>query len=185
MTIDAIGVGSGTMDLPDRPNVLRAFWGESADDDARRESITVLETNIDDMNPEMFPPLTESLLEAGARDAFLTPILGKKGRPAHLLTVLLDHDKVEAVSRAIFRGSTTFGVRLRKEDRICLDRVWKKAATPWGDVRIKFGSLNGDAYAASPEYDDCARLAKEKGVSALQVYDAARAAVVKGELTDV
>ncbi|MDK1020705.1 MAG: nickel pincer cofactor biosynthesis protein LarC [Candidatus Hydrogenedentes bacterium] len=184
MRVETIGSGSGTKDLPDRPNVIRVFYGETTEAGAATETIVVVETNIDDMNPELFPPLINDLLEAGARDAFLTPILGKKGRPAHLITILVDEVELNSVTRVLFRGSTTLGLRMRREQRICLEREWKTAKTPWGAVRVKIGRFEGDTTSTSPEYDDCVRVASEGGVSTREVYEAAHAAAVKGELSD-
>ncbi len=181
MTVDTIGAGAGTKDLPDRPNVLRVLIGQAAGVAAASETIVVIEANIDDMNPELFPPLVKDLLAAGARDAFLTPILGKKGRPAHLVTVLADDAAVPRVTDALFRGSTTLGVRMRREERICLEREWKHVKTPWGDVRVKLGRRNGSLTNAAPEFDDCATVAESARVSVRQVYDAAHAAATKGE----
>jgi len=185
MTVDAVGSGSGTKDLPDRPNVLRIFLGETTEASDKREAITVIEANIDDMNPELFPPLIGNLLEAGARDAFLTPVLGKKGRPAHVVTVLADEEMVEAVTSILFRESTTLGLRMRREERICLEREHKKVATPWGDVTVKVAHYRGEQTNTAPEHEDCARVAKDAGVPALVVYEAAYAAAIKGELKDV
>ena len=184
MRVEAIGSGSGTKDLPDRPNVLRVLIGETAQGGAGTEPIVVVEANIDDMNPEFFPPLISDLLEAGARDAFLTPILGKKGRPAHLITILVDEVELNSVTGVLFRGSTTLGLRMRREQRICLEREWKTASTPWGDVRVKIGRFEGGTTSTAPEYDDCVRVASEGGVSAKEVYEAAHAAAVKGDLSD-
>ena len=185
MSVDAVGSGSGTKDLPDRPNVLRIFLGETTEAPSEREPITVMEANIDDMNPELFPPLIGHLIEAGARDAFLTPVLGKKGRPAHVVTVLADEATVEAVTAILFRESTTLGLRMRQEERICLAREQKKVATPWGDVGVKVAHYQGEQTNTAPEHDDCARVAKDAGVPALVVYEAAYAAAIKGELKDV
>jgi hypothetical protein len=184
MVTEAIGYGSGTKDLPDRPNVLRVLIGETSAALPATEPIVVMETNIDDMNPELLPTLIEDALEAGARDAFLTPVLGKKGRPAHRITVLCDEGQEAKLAGVLFRGSTTLGVRMRTEQRICLERSWRNAETPWGSVRVKLGSLDGAQTAAAPEYEDCKRLAAEHDVPVRQVYEAAFAAAAKGELTD-
>ncbi len=181
MSIDTVGAGSGTRDLPDRPNVLRVMLGQSIGGAGATETVTVIEANIDDMNPELFPPLVKGLIEAGARDAFLTPILGKKGRPAYLVTAMADEAAVEKVANALFRGSSTLGLRMRREERICLQREWKNVQTPWGVVRIKIGVRNGAAANVAPEFDDCARVAEEAKVAVREVYDAARAAAIKGE----
>lgn len=181
MRIEAVGVGSGTKDLPDRPNVLRAFWGESVSSGRKTETISVIEANIDDMNPELFPPLISALLKEGARDAFLTPVLGKKGRPGHLVTVLCDPLKQDQLAAVLFRSTTTLGVRMRREERICLEREWRNVDTPWGEVSVKLGYFEDRVSTSSPEYDDCARLAAQAGVPPLDVYQAAFAAAVKGE----
>ncbi len=184
MRIETVGSGSGTKDLPDRPNVLRILLGETAEAGGGMESIVVVEANIDDMNPELFPPLINDLLEAGARDAFLTSILGKKGRPAHLITILVDEMELKGITGVLFRGSTTLGLRMRREQRICLEREWKTAKTPWGAVRVKIGRFEGSTTSTAPEYEDCVRVASESGVSAKEVYEAAHAAAVKGDLDD-
>jgi hypothetical protein len=136
------------------------------------------------MNPELLPPLIADLIERGARDAFLTPILGKKGRPGYLVTVLCDELAVEEIARALFEGTTTLGLRMRQERRICLEREWKRAATPWGEVRVKVGCYEGNVTSASPEFEDCRRVAEQAAVPVIKVYEAARAAAVRGELTD-
>lgn len=186
MHVNSIGVGSGTKDVPDRPNVLRVFLGETdgTGPETEKETIVVIEANIDDMNPELFPSLIAQLIDTGARDAFLTPILGKKGRPALLVTVLADEDKVTEVTGVLFRGSTTLGLRMRREQRVCLKREWKNVGTPWGKVAVKIGRIDRESIRTSPEYEDCARLAREAGVSALGVYEVAYAAAIKGEFED-
>jgi pyridinium-3,5-bisthiocarboxylic acid mononucleotide nickel chelatase len=185
MTVSTIGVGSGTKDIPDRPNVVRAIFGEAADTVSGVESIVVIEANIDDMNPELFPPLVDDLLEKGSRDVFLTPILGKKGRPAHLITVLSDHALVSTLTETLLNGSSTLGVRMRTEERITLDREWKTVDTAWGVVKVKIGSYKGVSSSTSPEYDDCERVAREAKVTTREVYEVAFAAAIKGEFIDV
>ena len=185
MNIETVGYGCGARDLPDRANVLRAIIGETAETMPETEPIVVIEANIDDMNPELLPPLISDLLEKGARDVFLVPILGKKGRPAHLVTVLCDEAKLTELMPRLFYGSTTFGVRIRTDRRICLKREWKKAKTPWGDVRVKVGRFKGQVTCLSPEFEDCRRLAQERGVPVLAVYEWAHAVAVKGDLQDV
>jgi hypothetical protein len=188
MRISATGYGSGARDLEDRANVLRVLIGEATNVSPAcgpsGEVVTVIEFNVDDMNPELLPPLIGDAIEMGARDAFFTPILGKKGRPGYLVTVLCDEPAVEEIARALFEGTTTFGLRMRQERRICLEREWKQAATPWGPVRVKLGRYEGRVTSASPEFEDCRRVAREAGVPVIKVYEAARAAAVKGELED-
>lgn len=182
MTVQAIGYGAGTKDLPDRANVLRVMIGEAeAALLEGTESITIVEANIDDMTGELFAPLVQALLAAGARDAFLTPVLGKKGRPAYVVTALCDDAKLNAVVQALFTNATTLGIRTRTEQRIVLARATKKVSTPWGDVRVKIGTFAGNTNSASPEYDDCAAVAAEKNATVRAVYEAALAAALKGE----
>lgn len=144
----------------------------------------VLEANIDDMAGELFPPLIEALLKAGARDAFLTPILGKKGRPGYCVTALCDSEMTEPVSVAMLQNSSTLGLRMRETARLTRERKHKHVATPWGGVSIKVGSFAGLANHFAPEFEDCRRCALAAKVPVKQVYEAALAAATKGEWTD-
>lgn len=182
MRVGAVGYGSGTRDIPGRPNVLRVMIGEAAEGAGLpgEEVVTVIEANLDDMNPEFYPPLLEDLLAAGARDAFLTPIVGKKGRPGHLVTVLCDEGRARDLAAVLFRGSKTLGVRMRTERRLCLEREWMHVVTPWGEVRVKLGRFEGQISVTSPEFEDCRGVAKRAGVSPLAVYEAALAAALAG-----
>ena len=185
MTVDSIGYGSGTKDLPDRANVLRAMVGETVSpSDPDTETITVIEANVDDMTGELFPPLLAALLEAGARDAFITPIIGKRGRPAHCITALCDADAVNAVTRAVFANATTLGIRMRQEKRIVLTRSFTEVSTPWGTVRIKIGTLDGVQSTAAPEFEDCRKVAEAADVTVRKVYEAALAAAPQRGRTD-
>jgi hypothetical protein len=179
-----VGWGSGTRDIPDRPNVLRVFLGEEAETARRMESIVVIEANVDDMTPELIAEAIGGAIRAGARDAFVAPIVGKKGRPGHMLTVLCDEQQRDALAGLLFESTSTFGVRMRREERICLDRTWKTAATPWGPVRVKVGKLDGKQLRAAPEFEDCRKAAEAGEVAVMCVYEAALAAAVKGELAD-
>jgi len=179
LKVEHIGYGCGTRDIADRPNVLRVLVGEQAcagDGPCADETITVVEANLDDMTGELFPPLVEALLAAGARDAFLTPVLGKKGRPAHLVTALCDAARLDAVTDALFVNSTTLGLRIREERRIVLDREWKEVSTPWGGVKVKIGRRGGALHTAAPEYEACRAVAAAAGVPVRRVYEAALAA---------
>lgn len=186
MVIEKTGFGSGEKDLPDRPNVLRVLMGELAESAAPKatETITVMEANVDDLNPQMVPAVIEDALAAGARDAFVAPLTGKKGRPGLLITILCDPARTDALARVLFRGTTTLGVRMRTEQRICMQREWKKVSTAHGLVRVKIGSLDGERMNVAPEYEDCAALARENGASVLEVYQAAQAAATRGEFVD-
>ncbi len=185
MNVEHIGYGSGTRDISDRPNVLRVLIGEQACTDTGHcgegEIITVMEANLDDMTGELFPPLVEALLDAGARDAFLTPILGKKGRPAHLVTALCDEEQADAVAEALFLNSTTLGLRMRTESRRVLERKWVKVDTAWGAVSVKLGMRGEVVNSAAPEYEECRVRAEAAGVPVRHVYEAALAAAYQGE----
>jgi pyridinium-3,5-bisthiocarboxylic acid mononucleotide nickel chelatase len=184
MNTSAIGCGSGTKDIPDRPNIIRVMLGESEEQETGTETITVIEANIDDMNPELFPSLMNDLLENGARDVFITPILGKKGRPAHVITVLVDEPLVTVVADTLFLGSTTLGLRIRREQRMTLKREWRKVKTAWGIVDIKVGSHKGTVSTTAPEHDSCAEIAGKAGVTIREVYESAYASAIKGEFID-
>lgn len=179
----AIGYGSGTKNLADRANVLRILIGESGAD-AGRDTIQILEANLDDMSGELLAPLVAALMEGGALDAFLTPVIGKKGRPGHVVTVLASEDKAQALCEVLFAHSTTLGVRTRTEQRFILNRTWKSVSTPWGPVRVKIGSRGESALTTSPEYEDCMGVATAAKVPVRRVYEAALAAAIKGEFGD-
>lgn len=181
MAVKHIGYGSGVRDVPGRANVLRVMLGARTQEAMDHEAITVIETHIDDMNPEMFPPLIETLLHHGARDAYLTPTLGKKGRPAYGLTVLCDEAALSEIAQRLFQHSTTFGLRFRREERLVLQREFRTVQTPWGSVRVKMGHFQGEATCAAPEFEDCRARAEAADVPVRQVYDAALAAALKGE----
>jgi pyridinium-3,5-bisthiocarboxylic acid mononucleotide nickel chelatase len=180
MAVERIGYGSGTRDVPGRANVLRVMLGARARESADRETIGVIETHIDDMNPELFPPLIETLLHHGARDAYLTPTLGKKGRPAYGLTVLCDEAALPEMARRLFQHSTTFGLRFRREERLVLERQFRTVQTPWGSVRIKMGYFQGEATCTAPEFEDCRARAEAADVPLRKVYEAALSAALKG-----
>ncbi|MBI4556665.1 MAG: nickel pincer cofactor biosynthesis protein LarC [Candidatus Hydrogenedentes bacterium] len=184
MRVESVGYGCGTRDLPDRANALRVLLGESYDAASPGETINVIETNIDDMNPELFPPLLADLMRKGARDAYIAPVLGKKGRPAHQVTVLCDERNLSVMLSVLFEGSTTLGVRMRTEQRVCLERTWKTVRTRWGEVRIKVGTYQGRQTVSAPEFEDCRKLAEAADVPVLCVYEAALAAAIKGETLD-
>lgn len=180
----AIGYGSGMKNLADRANVLRILIGESGAE-AGRDTIQILEANLDDMSGELLAPLVAALMDGGALDAFLTPVIGKKGRPAHVITVLAAEDKAQALCEVLFAHSTTLGVRTRTEGRFILNRTWKSVSTPWGPVRVKIGSRGESALTTAPEYEDCMAAAAAAKVPVRKVYEAALAAAIKGEFGDV
>lgn len=170
-----VGHGSGQRELADRPNLLRLVVGEVgiATDHDR---IVVIETNIDDLNPEIYDYVAERLFAAGARDVFLTPVQMKKGRPGVVLTVLASPTDREALTGIVLRETSAIGVRYREVDRIVLPRRSETVETPYGAVRLKVATTDDGIENVAPEHDDCRRLAAECGVPLKDVYRAALAA---------
>ena len=181
MRLERVGYGAGTRDVGDTPNVLRVLLGE-ADSTAPSHSIVVVEAEIDDMNPQIFGVLMDRLLAEGALDVFYTPIQMKKNRPGTLLTLLAAPEARERLTATIFRETTTIGVRYREMTRECLDRETITVATPLGDVRFKVARRNGEVLNASPEFDDCARIARERDVPVKDVQAAAMKAFLDRRL---
>ena len=135
--------------------------------------MVVLESEIDDMNPQLFGPLMDGLLAAGALDVFYTPVQMKKSRPGTLITIVAPTDRRPALTDLLFRESTTIGVRYEEMSRTCLDRSVETVTTPYGEVRFKIARRDGQELNASPEFDDCVRLAAQHGVSVKAVQAAA------------
>jgi len=171
MTVRSVGWGAGRKDLP-HPNLLRLFLGDAAAQ-TQEQRLVVLETNLDDMNPEFFEHLTDRLLAAGALDVFYTPIVMKKSRPATLVSVVAEPERAGALSEIIFRETSTLGIRRQEVLRRCLDREWQEVETPYGRVRMKIGRLGSEAVTAAPEYEDCRRLAQQSGAALKAIYEAA------------
>jgi uncharacterized protein (TIGR00299 family) protein len=163
MTIDAIGYGAGDRDFSGHPNVLRVLLGH-ADTARPSERIVVLECEIDDMNPQLFGPLMDRLQESGALDVFYVPVQMKKNRPGTLVTVLASPERRETLSNLLFAETTTIGVRYQEMARERLEREVRTIDTPVGPIRFKVASRDGRVFNASPEFDDCARAATERGV---------------------
>src|SRR5207249_4963816 len=168
---ERIGYGAGTKQFPDFPNCLRLMFGEERKPTANAGSggVIVIEANIDDMTPQNFAYVTEKLLAAGALDVFTVPIQMKKGRPGHLLQVLAEADAVDAVSQIIFRETTTIGIRRHEVERTTLQRDFVEVETEYGKIKIKVSKLEGEVVNAAPEYEDCALLAREKGIALKQI----------------
>ena len=167
---ESTGYGAGTRDVEQVPNLLRVEIGERVAD-PRTDLPVLLETNIDDMTPEIYGYLIDRLLEAGARDAFLTPVIMKKGRPGIQLTVLADPNKETELTELIFSETTTLGIRRLPVQRHILERRTDTIQTPYGPIRVKIADIGGKQ-RITPEYDDCARIAREKQVPILDVYKA-------------
>ena len=131
---------------------------------AKTETVSVLEANLDDLNPQVFGYVMDRLFEEGALDAFAMPVQMKKNRPGTLLSVLCKPADADKLTQIIFSETTTLGVRRRDEQRQTLARRWVSVSTQWGDVRIKVASMNGTVTNYAPEYEDCRRIAVEKHV---------------------
>ena len=182
MTIEKSGYGAGSRDFPGHANVVRLTIGESQPGLAQntsQETISVLEANLDDLNPQVFGYVVERLLEAGALDTFAVPVQMKKNRPGMLLTVLAKPEDASRLTQIIFTETSTLGVRRREEQRQTLARKWITVATRWGDVRLKIASLNGTVTNYAPEYEDCKKIATEHHVPLKSVMKEAMEAYLK------
>ena len=176
MRLEKIGYGAGDRDPKGTPNVLRILSGARADGGRDGEAVVKIESEIDDMNPQLFGPLMDALMAAGALDVFYTPVQMKKSRPGTLVTIIAPPAQRHALTEVLFRESTTIGVRYEQMSRTCLDRAIETVATPYGPVRFKVARRDGQEMNAAPEFDDCARLAAEHGVSVKAVQAEAIAA---------
>ncbi len=171
MIVETTGYGAGTSDFDDRPNLLRLVVGR-ANQKLESDTVTILETNIDDATPENIGHLQHRLLESGALDVFVTSILMKKSRPAHKITVIAEPAVAEGLARIILRESSTAGVRFRDESRWKLNYEFKTVSTEYGAIKIKF-YFGGDICKFSPEYEDVVRAAINAKVPFVKVYNAA------------
>jgi hypothetical protein len=172
MRIEHIGYGAGSRDPKDYPNVLRVLVGDSEEPDAA-DRVTVVECEIDDMNPQLFGVLMGRLYEAGALDVFYTAVQMKKNRPGTHVTVLAPSERRQAVADALFRDSTTIGLRYRDVARETLPRELVSVTTRFGDVRCKVARRGADVTNIAPEFDDCVRLSDQHGVPVKDVQAAA------------
>ena len=196
-TIARIGYGAGTYDTPGFPNVLSLSIGETSSaalpaipsatasspadrnplslhDDS--QSVTVLETALDDLSPQIIAHVAEQALALGALDAMLTPVIMKKGRPGTLLTILCNQADSAALQQLILRETSTIGLRIRQDRRVCLDRAHQSVQTPYGNIRMKVATLDGAELNAAPEFEDCRAAALQHDVPLKLVQQAAIAA---------
>jgi uncharacterized protein (TIGR00299 family) protein len=188
LVAEKTGFGLGTRENKTRPNVLRTVLGNatkvqspkskvqtsgSSKSDWETDTIAVLETNLDDMNPEILGHFVETALAAGALDVFYTPIQMKKNRPGVLLTVLCAELNADKFSEMILRETSAFGVRRTRAERRKLRREFAEVKTPFGNVTVKLGKFNEKVVQAAPEYESCKKLAARAKVPLKQVYEAA------------
>ena len=185
LTATKIGYGLGTHDCQTRPNVLRAILGESSapanlaakpqKNQWDTDTVGVVECNLDDLSPEILGHVLELALQKGALDAFHTPIYGKKNRPATLFTILCPMQDLEQFARLILRQTTAFGVRAYEAKRFKLQQTRSTVKTPYGQVAVKIGLLDGKTIQISPEYEACKALARQSGVPLRKIFQAALA----------
>jgi uncharacterized protein (TIGR00299 family) protein len=170
MSIEAVGIGAGQKEMP-WPNILRVIIGESNDD--QTVAMVQIETNIDDMNPQVFGHVMNRLFSAGALDVYFTPIFMKKNRPATMLSIIAHKHDEAGLAQIILEETTTFGVRVQPIYRYEADRSVINVITVYGEIPVKLKILGGKTVQAAPEYDDCIRLAGEYQVPLMVVYQAA------------
>jgi hypothetical protein len=179
MEIEKVGYGGGARDLP-IPNLLRVSIGQSFEDRPEKEfglqsdTVVIIETNIDDLNPQFYAHISEELFKAGALDVFSTSIMAKKGRPGVKLTILAPIPKVSKLSEVIFDQTTTFGLRSYRVERKKLPREVREVETKFGKVRVKIGRMGNRIKNIAPEYEDCERTARDKGIPLKEIYDTAK-----------
>ena len=163
-----IGFGAGTKSTKKWPNVLRLIIGES-DSDLQYESLYMIETHMDDLNPEIYPYLMEKIINSGAKDVFLTQIIMKKGRPGTKISVLMDSDKTNQIEQILFKETTTIGIRKYPIQRSILGRREKTVDTRFGKIKVKIIEIDDQEYIR-PEFEECKRLALKNNLSIQQIY---------------
>jgi uncharacterized protein (DUF111 family) len=178
LTVESIGLGAGTREVQGQANILRLFVGV-LEPSPHGDRVYMLETNLDDLPGEVIGYTTIKLLEAGALDVFTTAIQMKKNRPGVMLSVLCDEAKIPGMEEILFRETTTLGVRRFPVSRHKLNRKPVDVETEFGVVRGKLGWLENRPPTFSPEFDDCAKIASERGVALRDVFDAAQAAYAR------
>ena len=173
MIVESIGYGAGDRDLP-IPNILRVIIGDDqAIDGIITESLCLIETNIDDLNPEIYDHLISILFENGALDVFLTPVMMKKNRPGTVLSTLCNIGHTDRISNIIFKETSTIGIRKTTVERISLHRSIFTIQLPYGEVRVKKISLPSEGYRFSPEYEDCLAIARKSGIPLVEIMQEA------------
>ena len=183
MKIERTAYGVGHKDHPDVPNLLRVFLGETEGTSDTGHDALLIECNIDDMNPEFFEPLCEKLFEAGASDVFLTNIIMKKGRPGIILKVICETGLADIIKEILFTESTTLGIRSLPFRKETLVRRFETLNTTYGPVSVKRSFYKGAEVSCKPEFDDCKKIAREKGLPLKEVYNSILSEIKKEEKT--
>jgi len=168
LNVMEIGYGAGSKEFPELPNLLRIMVAELPET-YDRDELVMIETNIDDMNPEIYPYVVEKLLNAGANDAFLIPVIMKKGRPGVLVSALVNRSKIDAVTHVLFTQTSTIGVRIIPTERRKLSREAREIETPLGKARFKVIRLDGREKLI-PEFEECKRIAEDRNIPLIEVY---------------
>ncbi len=170
MTLESVGYGAGGRDLP-IPNLLRVLIGEiPAVIPGNREQLALLETNLDDLNPEIYPYVVESLFAAGALDVIMVPIQMKKNRPGTQIQVLTEITCIEVIRSILFKETTTLGIRQTLVDRYSLPRTTQVVNTPFGKVTVKIAETSDGFRKISPEFEDCLKIARKYNLPVQQIY---------------
>jgi len=174
MIVSSIGYGAGAREYKDFPNALRVVIGETSDHEAANlERLLMLETNIDDMSPQVFGYVMDKAFELGALDCYFTPVQMKKNRPGTLVSLLCNSAQRRALCEMLLAETTTLGVRSYEVDRVALARVIVKVETPFGAIDVKEARMNGRLLRAMPEYEQCRGAALKAGVTLREVEEAA------------
>jgi uncharacterized protein (DUF111 family) len=187
MRVERIGYGAGAREIPGHPNLARLLLGESTEPVRMREGaagdevVSIIEANVDDMSPQLYGFFIDQALAAGALDVTCTPVQMKKDRPGILLSVLCTPEKSDALAQMLFEQTTTIGVRIHEARRKILEREFVSIQTPYGAVKVKVAKRDGKVLNVAPEYEDCQRLATEKGIPLKQVMIAAQASYLEQE----
>ena len=179
MKIDSSGYGAGSRQYERFPNVLRVFIGEDQSSSVTNERLWMIETNVDDMSPQLISHVMERAFEIGALDCYFTPVQMKKNRPAVLISILCRHEKRDELGHMLFAETTTLGFRSYAVERRALERSVVKAETEYGPIDVKVARLNGRVINEMPEFDQCREAARNAGVPLRVVEDAARSALAR------
>lgn len=177
MKLEKVGYGAGSRENPEYPNLLRVFIGELIPK-IEEEEVWMIETNLDDITGQLCGYVTDKLFKAGALEVYTTPINMKKNRPGILLSALVTEAARPGVEMVFFQETTTFGIRAHQVTRRKLQRMPAEVSTPYGMVKVKVGWLDGQVRRFTPEYEDCRRIAEEKGIPLRLVYEAAMSATL-------
>ncbi len=175
MTVESKGIGAGSRINPGIPNIVRVFIGTQLKKagDIHKSDNYIIECNIDDLEPRVYPFVIERLLDTGALDAYVTPVVMKKGRPGHVITVISDANIVDSIIDVLMSETTTLGCRVYPVEKYFLERKMATASTPWGDVPVKLALKDGKIIRRIPEYEACAKLARENGVPVREIIQSA------------